>query len=459
MALSSRIATLSLASNAEIPLRRHAKSSSSCCPVEPTSFIDGIPAHMLLDEPVPTQHATSEDIPDRQWWCLPAISQRTQGQEPLAPIRTILGHALDLPVPINLPIQDTSPFVFGTTEPNHCRAPFPGPLSLSAKPLQSQHNVAQRAHSINLSERGAADSSLRNHCSRPAYMDGHTFASPPTSLLEEIETPPTTPENGREMTMFGRYEELLSDVQITEFDEHGAKCRLCEKVIRLGPTNTYTLGPWDQHKKTCKGDRIRRGRGFDVSIVKFNVLSVVKVDISLMKDLMSFDIMEAIEERHYLMFNDLTHSSVVNLRRSVSAWASGWKVRLNQFKVKERLNPNVAFIDAAKLPVPGDPSNTPIIVYTVNDLRYRTIFARPEMNTTFIMEGKRSLSIYPSPTFAIEPSIRTLSPYWKNRLVLDEPNAFTAKEGEIVRLMMGGGGGGMGDQGTTTSSIAFVNMR
>ncbi|KAK0186181.1 hypothetical protein F5146DRAFT_1227770 [Armillaria mellea] len=112
-------------------------------------------------------------------------------------------------------------------------------------------------------------------------MDGNTFVSPPTSPLEEIQTPPVTPENGRRMSVVDRYEELLSDAQIMEFDEHGAKCQLCEKVVRLGPTNTYTLGPWDRHKKSCRGSRTRRGRGFD--------------------DLTSSDIMEAIGERYHLM--------------------------------------------------------------------------------------------------------------------------------------------------------------
>ncbi|KAK0444424.1 hypothetical protein EV421DRAFT_1800987 [Armillaria borealis] len=78
-------------------------------------------------------------------------------------------------------------------------------------------------------------------------------------------------------------------------------CRVCEKVVRLGPTNTYTLEPWDRHKKSCRGSRIRKGRGFDVSAVLSIIVGVVKADMSVMKDLMSSDIMEAMEERFRLM--------------------------------------------------------------------------------------------------------------------------------------------------------------
>ncbi|PBK70239.1 hypothetical protein ARMSODRAFT_1003808 [Armillaria solidipes] len=274
-AFSSRIVTPSLASKIGISYHPQAKSPSKDSE-ELASLVDEMPAYMMLDGPIPSQYST---MVDHQWWQLPAISPRTRDQEPLPPIRTILGHALDLSIPINGHIRYTRPFAIAMGGANRCRPPFPGPLSLSDKPPQSQHNVvdSQRADTII----GTPDSSPRHGFSGPAYMDGHAFASPPTSPLEEIQTPHTTPENGRRMSVIDRYEELLSDVQITEFDEHGAKCRVCEKVVRLGPTNTYTLGPWDRHKKSCRGSRVRRGRGFD--------------------DLTSSDITEAMEERYHLM--------------------------------------------------------------------------------------------------------------------------------------------------------------
>ncbi|KAK0435071.1 hypothetical protein EV421DRAFT_2022729 [Armillaria borealis] len=277
MTFSSRIATPSLASKIEISYRSQEKSPSKD-PEELASLVDEIPAYMMLDGPIHSQYST---MVDHRWWQLPAISPQTRDQESesLPPIRTILGHALDLPILINGHKRYISPFAIAMGGTNHCQPPFPEPLSLSDKPPQSQHNVvdSQRADIII----GTPDSSPRHRFSGPAYMNGHAVASPPTSPLEEIETLPTMPENGRQMSVIDRYEELLSDVQIIEFDEHGAKCRVCQKVVRLGPTKTYTLGPWDRHKKSCRGSRIRRGRGFD--------------------DLMNSDIMEAMEERYHLM--------------------------------------------------------------------------------------------------------------------------------------------------------------
>lgn len=237
------------------------------------SLFDEVQAYMMLEEPVSSQHST---MVDHKWRQLPAISPGTRDQGPLPPIRAILGHALDLPFPINEHKRDMSPFAIAMGGANHCRPPFPGPLSLSDKPTQSQHkDIDSQRADFSL---GNPDSSPRHGFSEPAYMDEHAVASPPTSPLEEKETLPTMPENGRGISVIDRYEELLSDVQISEFDEHGAKCRVCEKVIRLGPTNTYTLGPWDRHKKSCRGSRIRRGRGFDVSTVMSNVVGVVKAE-------------------------------------------------------------------------------------------------------------------------------------------------------------------------------------
>ncbi|PBK66882.1 hypothetical protein ARMSODRAFT_329801 [Armillaria solidipes] len=92
-------------------------------------------------------------------------------------------------------------------------------------------------------------------------------------------------------------------------------CRVCEKVVRLGTTNTYTLGPpWDRHKKSYRGSRIRRGCDFDVSAVLSNIVGVAKADMSVVKDLMSSDIMEAMEERFRLMVSTVILSLVtVNL--------------------------------------------------------------------------------------------------------------------------------------------------
>lgn len=274
MAFSSRIVTPSLASKMETSYRSQAKSPSRGSE-EVASLFDEMPAYMMLDEPISSQHST---MVDHKWRQLPAISPGIRDQGSLPPIRAILGHALDLPFLINEHKRDISPFAIAMGEANHCRPPFPGPLSLSDKPPQSQHNVIDsQLADFSL---GNPDSSPRHGFSGPAYMDEQAVASPPTSPLEEIETLPTMLENGMRMSVIDRYEELLLDVQITEFDEHGAKCRVCEKVVRLGPTNTYTLGPWDRHKKSCTGSRIRRGRGSDVSTVMSNAVGVVKADLS-----------------------------------------------------------------------------------------------------------------------------------------------------------------------------------
>ncbi|KAK0493438.1 hypothetical protein EDD18DRAFT_1464925 [Armillaria luteobubalina] len=296
MALRSRIGTPSLTSKIETSYRPEKKLLSKGSE-ELASLVDELPADMVLDKPLPSQNSTTLD---HKWCQLPTISPKTRDRESLPPVRTILGHALDLPIPINRRKRSISPFaIVMEGEENHRQPPFSGPLSLSDKPTQSQHDMAdsQRAD-ISF---GTPVNSLHHRFSGPAYMDWRTFASPPTSPLEETEKLPAMPENGRRMSVIDRYDELLSDVQITEFDEHGAKCRVCEKVVRLGPTNMYTLGPWDRHKKSCTGSRFRRGRGFDVRAALSDVVGVVKADKSIVKDQTNFDIIEAMEERYHLM--------------------------------------------------------------------------------------------------------------------------------------------------------------
>ncbi|PBK85511.1 hypothetical protein ARMGADRAFT_556988 [Armillaria gallica] len=179
MAFSSRIATPSLASKMETSYHSQAKLPSRSSE-EVASLFDEMPAYMMLEEPISSQHST---MVDHKWRQLPAISSGTRDQGPLPPIRAILGHALDLPFPINEHKREMSPFAIAMEGANHCRPPFPGPLSLSDKPTQSQHKVidSQRAD-FSL---GNPDSSPRHGFSEPAYMDEHAVASPPTSPLKE----------------------------------------------------------------------------------------------------------------------------------------------------------------------------------------------------------------------------------------------------------------------------------